>query len=638
VDGGDRAAQVAALEAALAHHRAGRIDEAAAIYRRVLVAEPRNADALHLLGVAAYQRRDYDTAIEMIGRAIAIDRRNPAFYGNLGVALLDRGRAAEAEATFRRALRLRPDDAGTLSNLGLALMDLGRGDAAIAAMKRAVARDPAYAEGWSNLGLALQTAGRLSAAEAACRRSLGLAPGDADTRINLANALKDQGRVGEAMACYERACSLAPDSVLAVANRAFCGHYDPACDGARLHRLAGAYGRLQRRLLGPAKADHANPAEPDRCLRVGYVSPDLGAHSVARFLEPLLAHHDPATVTVHCYSDVKRPDATTARLRALAPAWADISTLTDAEIAARIVDDRMDILVDLAGHTRGNRLGVFARRPAPVQVTWLGYPGTTGLDSMDYRFTDAIADPPGAADREHTERLVRLPRGFLCFARPAEAPDVGPPPSLGAGRVTFGSFNHLAKLTDEVVATWARILVAVPGSRLVLKSLFLGDEGVRERTLARFAAHGIAAERLDPQGWIVERAGHLALYGAVDIALDTFPYNGTTTTCEALWMGVPVVTLAGDRHAARVGMSLLHTVGCEDLVAESLEGYVALATGLAGDPGRLAALREELRARMAASPLCDGDAFARVVEGAYRRMWERWCQGRREGGATARGG
>jgi protein O-GlcNAc transferase len=294
-------------------------------------------------------------------------------------------------------------------------------------------------------------------------------------------------------------------------------------------------------------------------------------------------------------------------------------------VDAQIRADRIDILVDLAGHTAGNRLGVFARRPAPIQVSYIGYPNTTGLARMDYRITDARADPPSAGDGHYTERLYRLPRCFLAYQPPAESPSVAERPMLAAGPTTFGSFNALPKLSPHALAAWAAILAAVPDARLVLKSAPFADDATRARYRDIFAAHDIAVARVDLLPNIPDRGGHLALYNLVDIALDTFPFNGTTTTCEALWMGVPVIALNGDRHVARTGASLLGAVGLGDLVANSVTDYVALARELAGQPQRVAAVSRSLRERMQGSPLCDARGLARALEAAFRDMWQRWC-------------
>ena len=348
---------------------------------------------------------------------------------------------------------------------------------------------------------------------------------------------------------------------------------------------------------------------------------------MAFFLEPILSTHDRVEFESVCYSDVKQPDAVTGRLRALAGEWRDIRGRSDDQVAELVRRDRIDILVDLAGHTAGNRLLVFARKPAPVQVTYLGYPNTTGLTSIDYRITDECADPTGAADRLHTEKLVRLKNGFLCYLPPEESPEVSPTPVLRNGTVTFGSFNQLPKLSNEVVRIWAATLSRVPGSRLLLKAHGFSNEETRSRFRERFAEHGITPDRLELRCDVPSTRSHLELYGEVDVALDPFPYNGTTTTCEALWMGVPVIAWAGPTHRARVGVSLLTGLGLAEWIAESRERYVELAVELAGDPARLDRIRHGLRDRMRQAPLMDGAGFTRGLEQAYREMWRSWVRG-----------
>ena len=362
---------------------------------------------------------------------------------------------------------------------------------------------------------------------------------------------------------------------------------------------------------------------PGRRLRVGYVSPDFCSHSCSYFLVPLLAGHDRRHFDLVAYSDVARPDGLTAAFRNLVPEWRDTAGLDDAAFAARVRDDAIDVLVDCAGHTKDNRLGAFARRPAPVQATWLGYPGTTGLDVFDARLVDSVSDPEGTADAAASEPLARVDGGFLAYMPAPFAPPVSPPPMLAAGRPTFGSFNNLPKITDTCVALWAAALAAVPAARLVIKARGLDEPELRAALVGRFAGHGIDPGRIEPRGFDGAVQDHIARYAEVDVALDTVPYNGTTTTCEALWMGVPVVTLAGDRHAARVGASLLTRIGAGDWIAADAAGFARVARSLVADPDGLARTRAGLRARLSASPLCDGARLARGVEAVYRRLWER---------------
>jgi predicted O-linked N-acetylglucosamine transferase (SPINDLY family) len=428
------------------------------------------------------------------------------------------------------------------------------------------------------------------------------------------------GELEEALRCYRSALALQPDLLPAHTGLLLAMHYS---DGTTPQETLAQSRRFAERLPhGPAPtADRLRPSQAMGRLRVGYVSPDFREHSVAWFLEPLLAAHDRQAFEVIGYASVARPDAVTRRLLSHCHRACEVHDLSDEQLAALVREHRVDILVDLAGHTRGNRLGAFARWPAPVQVTYLGYPGTTGVPAIAYRLTDAIADPAGVTDADHSERLVRLPHGFLCYRPPSEAPPVSPGPVERAGQITFACFNNRPKITEAAVALWARLLRELPGSRLVLKSAGLSDAGGRARLLAQFDRHGIGAERLALWGMVRSPWEHLAYYAQADIALDTFPYNGTTTTCEALYMGVPVVTLAGRSHAARVGASLLTRVGLPELIAGSPDEYVACAVALAQDRARLRGLRAGLRDRLLRSPLCDAALITRSIEDAYRAMW-----------------
>ena len=611
------------LERALEHHRAGRLEEAEALYRQVLAEDPGNADALHLAGVLAFQTGRPAEGLARIEAAIRIHPRVAPYHNNLGIILTRLGQPEQARECFQRALALDPGYAEAHNNLGDVLHGQGQLEQAAASYREALRLKPDYAEAHNNLGNALMEAGRPEEALEHLGRALELRPGWAEAHNNRGNACLKLAWLEEAMACYRRALELDPDCRAAHSALLYCLNCDPACEPEAVfaeHRRWGA--RYAAHSAGPP---YGNEPRPERRLRLGYLSPDFRAHSVAWFFEPVLAAHDRGDFEVLCYSKTVRPDAVTERLRRLADGWRDISRLSDEAAAQLVRADGVDILVDLAGHTAGNGLPVMARRPAPVQVTWLGYPNTTGLDAIDYRITDAVADPPGLTGGWHSEELVRLPGCFLCYQPPPGAPEPGALPARKNGYVTFGSFNSLLKVTRPALAAWAALLRAVPGSRLVLKSRPLAHRAARERVMAVLAAEGIGAERVELLGHAAESAEHLACYQRLDVALDTFPYHGTTTTCEALWMGVPVVVLEGRAHAARVGVSLLNSLGLSDWAVRSWEEYQALAARRAEDLDGLARLRTGLRARMRASPLLDARAFTRNLEDAYRRMWRRWC-------------
>ena len=457
------------------------------------------------------------------------------------------------------------------------------------------------------------------------RRALTIDPNYAVAHNNLGNLLKDDGKLDEAVACYRSALAINPDLASTHSNLLLSMHYGAAFTPEEIFAesrdwdAAHATPRAER--IRPLQ----NTPDPERRLRIGYVSPDFRAHSVSFFVEPLLASHDRGTVEVFCYAEVPCPDEITERLQVLADGWRSTVGLTDADLAQRIREDRIDILIDLAGHTAGNRLLAFAERPAPVQVTWLGYGATTGMTEMDYRLTDAVVDPVEEAGKFYSETLARLPHAFLCYAPPTEAPEVAPLPALSNGQITFGSFNNPSKTGPETVGVWAQVLHEVPGSRLLMKSNQLRDESLCEIFREQFAAHGIAGARIEFMPKIPALSDHLAAYGRVDIALDPFPYNGATTSLEAAWMGVPMIALRGDRFVSRMSASILTQLDLTDLLADTAEDYVERAAALARDTEHLADLRRQLRPRMRASPLCDAQTFVRDLEAAYRDMWRCWC-------------
>jgi protein O-GlcNAc transferase len=602
---------------------AGEREAAAESYRRALRLEPSFAQASFNLGCTLDLLEGPSQALPHFLQAA---RLRPDWFearGNLGYALARIGRMAEAALELEAAALLKPGDAGVRNNLGLALSELNRGEQAHACFLEAIRLVPGYPEAHSNLAMLFERYGRTSEAISACREALRLRPDYPEAHQNLAGALKSQGRHEEALAHYREALRLKPDNGEAQSSLLFALCYPANLDEDQVLAEHLAFGAAHQLVPSP----HDNDCAPDRVLRIGYVSADFRAHAVARFIEPVLKFADRSSFKIYCYSNVSVPDQKSAQLKEAADVFRNIAGVPDEAAEAMIRRDRIDILVDLSGHTAGNRLLLFARKPAPVQVSWLGYPHTTGLSCIDYRITDAVADPPGAAGRPGAEELLRLPGTFCCFAPPEEAPPVGEAPFLLTGAITFGSFNNPAKITPETVALWAGALHATAGSRMIVKGYSLADAGSRARLAGQFLANGVGPERLELLGNTASYSEHLRLYGKLDIALDTFPYHGTTTTCEALWMGVPVVTLAGGTHRSRVGASLLGSVGLGGLVARDPQGFADAATALAGDRERLVELRKSLRQRMAASPLSDGAAFTGHLEKAFRSIWRSRCTG-----------
>ena len=610
-----------ALAIAVRHHQAGRLQAAEQIYRQILAVEPTHADALHLLGVVANQSGQHATAIECIARAIALRGTEAAFHNNLGEAYRALRRTPEAVARYRRALELKPDFAEAHYNLGLALKEQGMVDEAVACYRRALELKPDYAKAHNNLGNAFREQGKLDEAVACCRRALELRPDFAEAHYILGNAFKDQAKLEEAVASYRRALELKPSYVEAHSNLVYALNFCPGYDAKTIYEELRRWSRQFAEPLAKFIQPHSNDRSLDRRLRIGYVSPDFRDHAESFFTVPFFAAHDHDNFEIFCYADVIHPDGTTARLRESADVWRDIAGLTDEQIAQRVREDRIDILVDLTMHMAHNHLLVFARKPAPVQVCWLAYQGTTGLSAIDYRLTDAHVDPPGLNDRYYAEESIRLPDSFACYDPLTSEPAVNALPALERGQITFGSLNNFCKLNAEVLRLWAQVLKAVDHSQIMI----LAAEGThRQDTLDLLRHAGVAPERVILVGKR-SRPQYLQLYQRIDIGLDTFPYNGQTTSLDAFWMGVPVVTMVGKTAVGRAGLSLLRSLGLPELIADTPEQFTRVAVELAGDLPRLSNLRATLRERMRQSPLMDASHFARNAEAAYRAMWQRWC-------------
>lgn len=609
----------------VAYRDCRRFDEAMSCFRRAIEAQPDYAAAHLNLGEAHRAQGDAEAAVACYRQALTANPRLAAAHVAWGGLLRAQGELPEAANHFRQALEIQ-DEHGVRMQLAAVLDAMGRHQQAADLYRELAARLPRDAGVLNNLGLVLVRLGNIGEAIGCYRRAIALDPDNPVPHNSLGNALTQSGRPAAAIDAFRRSLALRADYAKAHSNLLLNMNY---LDDQQEHILAESLRFDEQQARHPADgAVFANAPDANRRLRIGYVSGDFRRHSVAYFLLPLLEAHDRDRFEIFCYSNTQAPDAVTAQIRSSADHWAAIHDLPDEAAAERITQDGIDILVDLSGHTGGNRLLVFVRRSAPVQVSYLGYPNTTGLEAMDYRITDAVADPTEPeVERRYTERLVRLPGGFLCYRNDPASPPAAAVPSAGRGHVTFGSFNTLGKITDDVVRAWSALLHEVPGARLCLKAGALAYEDTRRFVAERFAEHGIGAERLDLMGPL-PKAEHLGAYGRIDIALDTFPYNGTTTTCEALWMGVPVVTMRGRYHAGRVGASILQQAGLPDLVAPDPPGYLALARSLAADASFRAGLRENLRERMLKSALMNPSRLARELESAYRRIWEDWCRAR----------
>ena len=648
------------LERGLAEHQAGRLDAAAVLYLQILAQVADHADALHLLGLIDFARGDKLAAVARIEAAIRISRADPRYFYNLGTVLMALSKPHEAAAQFRIAIAIDPKNAQAHGNLGAALRDMAERDAAIASFRTAISLVPTDVDAWSNLSATLSENGQKEESLVCLNRALALNPQQSSSLNNLGFALQGLGDTAQAIACYARAAEIDPTNAKAYFNLGCALQVSPmpdepetaiACyrhalslnpDHPHTHNnlLMGLqyavnatpadifeqHLQFASRFEAPLKPNweaHANDPDPQRRLKIGYVSADLYNHAVASFIEPILAHHDPREVEVFCYYNSIKHDSVTERLRSRVAHWIVCTTLSEDQLAARIRADGIDILIDMSGHTGGNRLLTFARKPAPVQASWIGYPGTCGLDAMDYYLADRFYLPAGLMDDQFTEKIVRMPAvsGFQPYIG---APEVNALPALANVFVTFGSFNQLHKFSQEVIAVWASLLHAVPASRMLLGGLPPGEK--HDGLIRFFAAHGIASERLR----FHERCtldAYMALHHQVDICLDTFPYSGGTTTLHAAWMGVPTLTFAGKNAAGRQGSVLHGHTGLESFVATDTEDFVRRGSWWAGHLDTLADLRTGMRARFLACALSQPEVVTGGLEKALRHIWQRWCAG-----------
>lgn len=590
----------------------GKAPEARVLLEVALPLAPSDMMALQRFATLLSQSGDHPSSLILYQHLVKHLPDNREIRMLLGVEYAETGNYEQAVDSFLTCLNAGPDNSVLHQMIGIAFNELGRHDAALQHFSAAHMLNPEDDSALTHLAKALIHTQRISDAEGYLLKALTINPSNALAYNSIARIYKSQGRSIEAAAAFRKALELEPYNSVVVNNLLLCLNYLPDIPPETLfaeHQLLcdQVYGAST--IPPQTKYHHANQE-----LRIGYVSGDFHNHSVAFFFEPILLNHDRQRFTIFCYSNDHREDDTTLRLRATGAEWRSIVGLSD-ELAAEMVrSDAIDILVDLSGHSSENRLGLFALKPASAQISWLGYPHSTGLKQMDYFLTDELCDPPGMTEHLYTEKLVRLPGAFSCYLPPLQFPAVSRPPVVVSGVVTFGSFNNYAKVNDDLISMWAEILKRVSGSRLFLKSMALSDHTTQQTVLAKFLSCGISADRIALLRTVNSALDHLALYSQIDIALDTFPYHGTTTTCEALWLGVPVITLAGSTHAARVGVSLLSAVGCPELVAKTAADYINIATTLAGDLGRLHYYRDNLRTMMATSALMDAAGLTKNLE------------------------
>lgn len=602
------------------------IEDAIISFQKALKLNPNLYDALYNLGNIFHRKGEYDKAMDFYKKALDINPKFPDLYSTVGTYLHTAGQIDEAIVYYQKALQFQADSSSVYNNLGVALKAKGQFEEALKHFQKAIHRDPLNAEAYCNIGIILGGKGKYEESLSHYLKAIQINPTLPDTYCNLGILLKEHGNLSDAEAYFKSAMQLDNLNPLYYSNFLLLMLYNPLYDPQTIFSEHLQFSKQFEDPLQLSIVSHTNPKTLNRRLKVGYVSPDFRKHSVSYFIETVLANHDKLQFEVFCYENSFVQDEVTNRLRSFADHWRNIAGISDEKAEELLRDDEIDILIDLSGHSANNRLLLFARKPAPIQASWIGYPATTGLSAMDYRIVDNYTDPAGMHEQFYTEDPIRMPECFLCYLPDNDSPDICDLPALTSGHITFGSFNNLAKVSRETILLWSRILQSVPGSRLIIKSRNLASRSTCDGILNMFAQHGVAPGVISLHSLEISTRDHLNVYNQVDIGLDTFPYNGTTTTCEALWMGVPVVTLAGNSHVSRVGTSLLSNVGLQEFVAETPDEYVSIAAALANDLHKIRSLRDSLREKMAQSPLTDSKRFIRNLETSYRAIWGKWCQ------------
>ena len=602
--------------------RSNRLNEAKAVFKQICEWDAYNVDAWYLLSCVNGMQGNVDEAGRCCYRVIALRPKHSEAHVNLGNVLYYQGQLDEAVLHYKTALRSKPKNAIGYNSLGNVLKEQGKIDDAIESYRRAIKLRPEYITAYANLAITFISQGKLGMAERLMRKALKSHPNDVNLLSVLGNILIKQGKTNSGLELYQNALRLSPTNSIVHSDLLMSMQYHPAYSAESLFEAAKAWGSAHSTDVSSFPSLDIIEQSRKR-LRLAYVSGDFCNHPVGYFIESVLSHHDKSQFEVFGYYNNTRHDDLTLRLQESCEHWRNIVGESDNAVTEKIREDKIDILVDLSGHTGNNRLLTFAQKPAPVQVTWMGYCATTGLSAMDYIMGDRFLIP-GEEERYYVEQVHRLPNAYLCFSPPGRSIECGPLPALNKGKITFGCFNNTAKLTDRVIACWSTLMHALPQAQLYLKYKSFGDDGVRQRYQRLFTKHDVDSSRIRFAG-SSPREEHLAAYQEVDIALDPFPYNGGTTTMESLWMGVPVVTLRGDRYVSHVGETILKNLGLPEYVTDCEEAYITQAIALASDIPSLAELRGGLRDRLLNSVLCDGQGFARDLEAAYRQMWEAWC-------------
>ncbi len=595
-----------------------RLKDAQALYQTICEIDKTDSESLYMLGVVNAMIGDVNAAILCLQKAVALNPRHFSSYYNLGIALRDNGELEKAVSALSYAIKIQPNNVLPYKPLAVALIHLKKFDQAKNIFYDLLLLAPKDAEAWCNQGFLFQVMGKLADAIDSCQKALEIEPRLVAAYANMANALCSSGQYDEALDCYKMCLELDATNARSHSNLLLTLNYIRHNNLMNIYEEHCHWYRLHGAAITPLK-HQIQPTKQSRALRLAYISPDFRSHSVASFFEPVIANHDKNKFEVWCYSSVLIGDETTDRIKSSACQWRDISKMNISQITSQIVSDKIDILVDLAGHTSSEIMQIMSYKPAPIQVTWLGYPNTTGIDTIDFRITDTVADLEDQ-DQYYIEKLLRLDGCFVCYQPPLVDVDVNVLPALTNGYITFGSFNNLSKMGDEVIDLWIKLLKSVTNAKIFIKNPSLTDERTRERYMKKFRIQGICDNRVMLIGHTVNREEHFKIYNKLDIALDTFPYNGATTTCEALWMGVPVVTLAGKHHASRVSASLLNAAGFSDLVCDKKTEFIATATSLANDINKLSDIRNSLRSSLEASPLCDAKDFTDKFEQTLQGM------------------
>lgn len=617
------------IQFAIEHYQAGNLHQAERIFREILKVQPNIDDSYYYLGNILQDKEQVDEAVICYQKAINLNPNSAGSYYNLGAILHKKGRYSEAIACYQKVLQLKPDLADTYNNLGTIFQTINQLDEAITYYQKAIHIDPNYDKAFHNAGIAYLHNGQIDEAITYLRKAIQLKPNNSSAYNNLGIAFQERGQLDEAESNFRQAIQIEPDNLIYAENILFQMLYNSRYDAQSIYFEHIQFAKKYAGHLSLTISPHNNEKYLYRKLRIGYLSPDFRNHSVAYFIEPVLIAHDRNHFEVFCYSNVLIHDEVTKRIEGYADEWRNIVALSDEKVAELIRSDKIDILVDLAGHTINNRILLFAHKPSPIQLTWIGYPVTTGLSTMDYKIVDSYTDPPGTTEQFYTEQLIRMPESFLCYLPYEESPDISKLPALISEHVTFGSFNNFLKISPEVFELWKNILKEIPKAHLIIKAKSLSYKITRDYVMGLFTRENISPERVELLPWTSSTRNHLEIYNRIDIGLDTFPYNGTTTTCQAMWMGVPVITLAGNTHASRVGLSLLSNIGLPELVARTPDEYIDIAVNLAKDLDTLQSLRERLRDIMLHSTLTDAKRFVLNLENFYRKIFEKWCKSTR---------